>query len=606
MTKLGGVMLAAMLGSASARAAVAQFDINDFATASPTLSGWTAVTGSADNAETLTGTDGMHTLTLTTTGDGQDRDRNVGSFSSDASLWRDFWFVANSTIGGATATATINGLAANTTFTVEIWAFDINSTGTRATAWTDSVTGNSATLTFNGSTTLVPTSLANSFITVQAKTNASGVLTFTAAAATGGSASLPNIFISGIRVSSNAASLPVIEAESGTVGSEFSVNLHGGATHITVSPTSASTTVPGSAARVASYSVAFPAADAYHLYARVRVGPDGFNDDSFFLGNGFGAKSPTSASNWVFANGLASGGFTVSTDVVTSDSGTAGSQVWKWMKFATLFTVPSGSLTQTFQIGGREDGFYIDRFVFAPSSLNLTVAELESGSVATPPDGITFQGPDGIAIHRFGVPNLGVTPDGANPASELVLIGGELQGTTLNGGLQGDGAAFRVSLDGTVFETLTSFAGGAVAGTPQGGLILNGSGFFGVSKAGGTSGAGTVFQRQAGGNVVILRSFAQITPHTGTNVGGASPSGPLAISGSTLYGTATAGGPFGNGTVFSVSTNGTGFAVLRDFSALDSYYGTNADGALPLGGVVPAGGKFYGTTSAGGTGGTGL
>ncbi|MEO5711903.1 MAG: choice-of-anchor tandem repeat GloVer-containing protein [Luteolibacter sp.] len=606
MTKLGSALLAAAFGTSSAIAAVAQFDINDFATASPTLSGWTAVTGAVNDAETLTGTDGTHTLTLTTSGDGQDRDRNVGSFSSDASLWRDFWFVANSTIGGATATATINGLAANTIFTVEIWAFDINSMGTRATVWTDSVTGNSATLTFNGSTTAVPTSLANSVITVQAKTNASGVLTLAAAGTTGGSTSLPNIFISGIRVSSNAAGLPVVEAESGTLGSEFSVNLLDSATNITVSPTSASTTVPGSAARVASYSVAFPAADAYQLYARVRVGPDGFNDDSFFLGNGFGAKSPTTASNWVFANGLASGGFTASTDVVTSDSGTAGTQVWKWMKFATVFTVPSGSLTQTFQIGGREDGFYIDRFVFAPSSVSLTVAELESGSVATPPDGITFQGPDGIAIHRFGVPNLGVTPDGANPASELVLIGGDLQGTTLNGGLQGDGAAFRVSLDGMIFETLDSFAGGTAAGSPQGGLIVNGSGFFGTSRAGGASGTGTVFQRQAGGNVVILRSFAQITQHTGTNVGGASPSGPLALSGTTLYGTATTGGPYGNGTVFSVSTTGTGFTVLHDFSALDANYGTNADGALPLGGIVPSGGKLYGTTSAGGLGGAGV
>lgn len=606
MTKLGGVMLAAMLGSASARAAVAQFDINDFATVSPTLSGWTAVTGSADNAETLTGTDGMHTLTLTTTGDGQDRDRNVGSFSADASFWRDFWFVANSMVGGQTATATITGLTPNAFHTVEIWAFDTNSAFNRSATWTDKVTGNASTLTFDGVTTPVPTSLGNSVITVQAKTNVSGVLTFTAAAATGGSASLPNIFISGIRVSSNAASLPVIEAESGTVGSEFSVNLLGGATHITVSPTSASTTVPGSAARVGSYSVAFPAADVYQLYARVRVGPDGFNDDSFFLGNGFGAKSPTTASNWVFANGLAAGGFTAASDVVTAGGGAAGTQVWKWMKFATNFTVPSGGLTQTFQVGGREDGFSMDKFVFSPSSLILTVAELDSGLIAPPLDFVTFNGPDGIAIHRFGVPSQGATPDGANPASELVLIGGELQGTTLNGGLQGDGAAFRVSLDGTVFETLTSFAGGTAAGNPQGGLILNGSGFYGVSQAGGASGAGTVFQRQAGGNVVILRSFAQITPHTGTNVGGASPSGPLVLSGTTLYGTATAGSPFGNGTVFSVSTNGTGFAVLRDFSALDSNYGTNADGAQPLGGVVPAGGKLYGTTSAGGTGGTGL
>src|SRR6478609_1446264 len=183
MKKLVSALLVVAFGTSSAMASVAQFDINDFATASPTLSGWTAVTGATNDAESLTGTDGTRTLTLTTSGDGQDRDRNVGSFASDASLWRDFWFVANSTVGGATATATINGLAANMTFTVEIWAFDINSAGNRAAVWTDTVTGNSATLAFNGSTTPVPTSLANSVITVQAKTNASGVITLTAAAA---------------------------------------------------------------------------------------------------------------------------------------------------------------------------------------------------------------------------------------------------------------------------------------------------------------------------------------------------------------------------------------------------------------------------------------
>lgn len=606
MTKLWKGLLAAVLGTSSGMAAEAQFDINDFATASPTLSGWTAVTGAADNADTLTGTDGTHSLTLTTSGDGQDRDRNVASFSSDGSLWRDFWFVADSTIGGQTATATITGLSANTFYTVEIWAFDINSTGNRAAAWTDSVTGNAATLAFNGSTTPIPVSLGDSVVTLQAKTNGSGVLTLTAAGTTGGAAGLPNVFVSGIRVSAETESLPVIEAESGILGSEFTVIDLDGATNITISPTSASTSVPGSATRVASYSVAFPAADVYQLYACVRVGPDAFSDDSFFHANGFGAKSPTTGSDWVFANGLAAGGFTAATDVVTAGGGSAGTQVWKWLKFATLFTVPTGSLTQTFQIGGREDGFNIDRFVFGPSGIDLTVAELESGTVAPPPDGITFDGPDGIAIHRFGVPSLGATLDGANPASGLVLIGGELQGTTLNGGLEGDGAAFRVGLDGTTFETLESFYGGSDAAHPQGGLLVSGSGFFGVSQAGGTSGTGTVFERKADGSVTVIRSFNAVTAHTGTNVGGASPSGPPAVSGSTLYGAASVGGTNGNGTVFWVANNGVNFTVLKDFSLLDSNYGTNGDGAQPRGGVVLAGGKLYGTTSAGGVGGTGV
>jgi uncharacterized repeat protein (TIGR03803 family) len=234
------------------------------------------------------------------------------------------------------------------------------------------------------------------------------------------------------------------------------------------------------------------------------------------------------------------------------------------------------------------------------------VAELESGMLAPPPAGITFDGPDGIAIHRFGVPDLGATPDGANPASELLLIGGELQGTTLNGGLQGDGAAFRVSLDGNAFETLESFNAGTDTAHPQGGLLASGGGFFGVSQAGGTSGTGTVFERKADGTVVILRSFNAVAAHTGTNAGGASPSGELAVSGSAIYGAASVGGTHGNGTLFWVSTSGVNFTVLKEFSLLDSIYGTNSDGAQPRGGIVLSGEKLYGTTTAGGTGGMGV
>ncbi len=600
------LLLAAWMGVDAGIAAVAQFDVNDFATASPTLSGWTPVTGAADNAETLTGSDGVHTLTLSTSGDGQDRDRNAGSFPADSSFWRDFWFVADSTVGGQTATATITGLTANAFYSVEVWAFDLNSTGNRAASWTDSVSGNTGTLAFNGSTTTVPASLGDSVINLQARANGSGVITLTGAGAAGGSAGLPNVFVSGIRVSAGASSLPVVEAESGTLGSAFALSTLDGAASITISPTSASTTVPGSAARVASYSVQFPSADVYQLYARVRVGAGGFDDDSFFHGNGFGAKSPTTASNWVFSNGLAVGGFTGFTDVVTVGGGSAGTQVWKWMKFSTLFTVPTGGLTQTFQIAGREDGFFIDRFVFGSSSTDLTVAELESGAVSQPPDFVTFDGPDGIAIHRFGVPSLGITPDGANPASGLVLIAGELQGTTLNGGLSGDGAAFRVSLDGNTFETLESFTNGLDAAHPEGGLQVSGSGFFGVSQAGGTFGAGTLFERRADGTVGVIRSFNNLAAHTGTNIGGASPSGLLAISSATLYGATAAGGTNGTGTVFWVASSGANFTVLKEFSLLDSNFGTNADGAYPRSGMVLSGGKLYGTATAGGTGGSGV
>jgi uncharacterized repeat protein (TIGR03803 family) len=66
-----------------------------------------------------------------------------------------------------------------------------------------------------------------------------------------------------------------------------------------------------------------------------------------------------------------------------------------------------------------------------------------------------------------------------------------------------------------------------------------------------------------------------------------------------LYGTASAGGSNGNGTVFKLSPNKTG-GKWRE-KVLYSF-GSGTDGAIPVAGVTfDATGKLYGTTSAGGT-----
>ena len=214
--------------------------------------------------------------------------------------------------------------------------------------------------------------------------------------------------------------------------------------------------------------------------------------------------------------------------------------------------------------------------------------------------------PNGIVFHAFAAPSDGLNPDGANPASGLVLSDGVLLGTTLNGGLQGAGTAFYMTLDGTNFSTIHSFTNTLDAGNPAGDLAASGSSFFGTSLAGGNRGVGTVFFGNTNGTVSILRNFASVSADEATNSGGASPGALLALSGGTLFGTAAAAGASANGTVFSLSPNGLVFSVLHDFSALDSNTGTNADGALPCGGLILSGNMLYGTASAGGSGGAGV
>ena len=80
--------------------------------------------------------------------------------------------------------------------------------------------------------------------------------------------------------------------------------------------------------------------------------------------------------------------------------------------------------------------------------------------------------------------------------------------------------------------------------------------------------------------------------HEFDNVGndGEHPYAGLALAGSTLYGTTGDGGRFGQGTIFSIHTDGTGYTNLYSFGTVAT------DGRTPLAGLTLAGSKLYGTT----------
>jgi uncharacterized repeat protein (TIGR03803 family) len=419
------------------------------------------------------------------------------------------------------------------------------------------------------------------------------------------------ILSAGIFCCRAADGIVTFQAEAGALGSDWAVSNSSSPVYITIL-TDGTGNNPTSAARVASFTVTFLAAGLYQLYARVRIGSGVFNDDSLFYATSFGSKSPTLNSDWMLVNGLAGVGFSNSTEVVTG-GGTLGSGMWKWINLSQFtsqsgFTVSAGSLTQTFQIGARENGLDLDKFAFGTAGSAFTVSNLDAGTL--PPisnlNTNLFIGPAGIAIHRFSALIDGLNQDGANPAAGFALAGGVLVGTTLNGGSQGAGTAFTLSLDGTNFYTFRTFTNTPDAGNPQAEPAFTGSRFFSTSAAGGSSGGGAIFAGQTNGSVIVLRSFNAVSADYATNSGGASPSAGLALAGDTLYGTTTAGGAAANGIIFALTTNGATFSMLRNFSALDVPTGTNTDGAAPLGGLILSGGTLYGTASGGGAGGSGV
>src|SRR5436190_434373 len=105
--------------------------------------------------------------------------------------------------------------------------------------------------------------------------------------------------------------------------------------------------------------------------------------------------------------------------------------------------------------------------------------------------------------------------------------------------------------------------------------------------------------RSAGQIFKTLHSFtATPSSYPYTNSDGAHPVAGLILSGNALYGTTMSGGSSGNGTVFAVNTDGTGFMNLHSFMALSDPYPlahANSDGANPWAGLIVSGNTLYGT-----------
>jgi len=216
----------------------------------------------------------------------------------------------------------------------------------------------------------------------------------------------------------------------------------------------------------------------------------------------------------------------------------------------------------------------------------------------------------GLAMLLFAIPraqaqtfstiyNFSGGTDGGNPLAGFAIgPAGNLFGTTSVGGSSGAGVVFGLSESGEE-KVLYSFTGGADGANPNASLIFDASGnLYGTTYAGGAHSAGTVFEVSQAGVETVLYSFA----------GGADGANPMAkLSFDTtgnLYGTTSAGGSYGAGTVFEVVKGGTE-NVLHSF-------GNGTDGANPTAGVtllenathvVTA---IFGTASAGGVDGYGI
>jgi len=221
------------------------------------------------------------------------------------------------------------------------------------------------------------------------------------------------------------------------------------------------------------------------------------------------------------------------------------------------------------------------------------------------------------AIYKMNIDGSGFTllhsfafsssTDGFQPSGDLILSGSTLYGTTSRGGAESDGTIFKINTDGTGFAVLHSFGGvGTDGSVPMAGLTLSGSALYGTTRQGGigSNSAGTVFTINTDGTgYSVLHSFPYAN---GTYPDGSHPMAGLTISDSTLYGTTFQGAPTstgssGEGTIFKMNTDGTGFSVMHVFGAPgQGFDGSAADGGAPESTMYLSGSTLNGTTTGGG------
>ena len=288
---------------------------------------------------------------------------------------------------------------------------------------------------------------------------------------------------------------------------------------------------------------------------------------------------------------------------VRKTAGLAGSAILVFLCLTTLALAQKESVIYNFKSGN--DGAKPASSLIADSAGNLYGTTVSGGNSAncgkqnhknlgcgtvfevTPPgNGVTHWTENVLYVFEGG------TTDGASPSTPLAFdSAGNLYGTTMSGGVSGQGAIFQLrppaQSGGAWSESiLYNFP----SGFPSSGLVLDPAGnFYGETDSGQLYELSPPTVSGGAWQFTVLWSWPN---------GGAVPEGGLVLDkGGDLYGTSATGGTegFAFKLVKPVTGNVWKAVVIYDFT------GINGDAAIPISGVVFHGGNnLYGTSAYGG------
>lgn len=177
--------------------------------------------------------------------------------------------------------------------------------------------------------------------------------------------------------------------------------------------------------------------------------------------------------------------------------------------------------------------------------------------------------------------------EGRFPDGKLVLLDSKIYGYTVLGGSEGNGVIYSINTDVTGFTVLFNNLENGISA-----MISDGTYLYGYSLNGGTSYPGLIFKiKKDGTEYSIIKELDEL---------GSDPSGYLTIINNKLFGQAYVG-PDGNGGIYSLNTDGTGFNILYECNS--SFVDLN--GERPVGKPIFINNELYTLMQLGGSYGNG-